>query len=115
VNAKDNRQGVTERDRSQARQELGVLRFVPVRSKLVWRPDDDLVAFERERLRWLQPCPERLFRELVTRTVEYSRPDFGRRKRHGSGNVENLEGGGSEAIRAMWKKQIVRTRPLQGR
>jgi hypothetical protein len=103
MHAEDDGQRMAERDRREAGQQLRVLRFIPISCELIWRPDNDGIALESQRLRWLQPGPKRLFRKLVPRSVEDTRPDFGRRERHG--DVDNSGRRGSEAIRAMWKKQ----------
>jgi hypothetical protein len=95
---------MAERDRGEAGEELGVLRLVPVGRELIGRAHDDRVPLESERLRRLQPGPKRLFRKLMARAIEDPRPDFSRRERH-IGMWITREGRGSEAIRAMWKKQ----------
>src|SRR5438270_757736 len=111
MDAEDDRQGVPERDRSKAGEELRMLRLIPVRRKLIWRADDDRIALEGQGLSRLKPSPKRLFRKLVARAIEKARPDFCRRERH-EGMWITREGRGSEAIRAMWKKQTDHAPPL---
>ena len=109
MDAEDDRERMAERDRREAGQELRMLRLVPVCRELVRRAHDDRVAFESEGLGGLQPGPKRLFRKLMARAIENPRPNFNRRERHSRLWI-TWEGRGSEAIRAMWKKQ---TRPLR--
>ena len=46
VYAENNGKRMPKRDWCQARQELCVFRLIPVSGELVWRPNDDGVAFE---------------------------------------------------------------------
>ena len=105
---------MTECDWSQARQKLRVFGLIPVSRELVGRADNDRVPLEGQWLGRLQPRPKRLFRKLVTCSVEYTRPDFGRRERHEMMWITRGRRG-SEAIRSMWKKQTEEGRPLYSR
>src|SRR5437763_2984109 len=79
---------MTERDRSQAAEQRGMLRFIPICRELIRRSDDDRIALKGEGLRRLEPSPKRLFRKLAAGAVQDARPNFVRRERHN--DVDNF-------------------------
>ena len=64
------------------REQLGVLRFVPVDRELVGRSDEQGIALDCEGLGGLEPGAKRLFREFLPSAFEEPGPDFARGERH---------------------------------
>src|SRR5690348_5602064 len=93
---------MSERHRCEARQQLGMLRLVPVRRELIGCADVDRSAIDRKRLRWFEPRAERLVGQLLARALQQARPGFLRGEGHSAcGKLER----GSEARPAGLKLQ----------
>ena len=73
---------VPERYWSHARQEIGVLRLVPVGGELIWRADVQGDAVEGECLSRLEPGSEGLLGELLSSAIEQPAPSFVGSQRH---------------------------------
>src|SRR5436853_3118100 len=76
MDLKNHRNRLPQRHRSERLQELRMLRLIPLRREAIRRADNELVAFELQRLRRLQPGFESLFWQFLTRPIEQSRPCF---------------------------------------
>ena len=76
LHAEHNSRRPAEHALGRARQQARVLRLVPFRRELIGRADDETSLVERDRFRWLEPCPDRRLGEFASRLIEETLPSF---------------------------------------
>ena len=76
VNLENDRKRLSQRDRREPLQQLRVLRLIPLGSEPIRRSDDELLAFDLERLRRLQPRFESLLWQFLPCPIQQPSPCF---------------------------------------
>jgi len=74
VHAEDDGGGLADHRLGELREQRGVLGLVPLHRELVRGADDEPPFVERDRLRGLQPGPDRVIRKFAVRLVEDALP-----------------------------------------
>src|SRR5665213_1815937 len=103
----NDRERMTQRDRREARQKIGVLGVVPIRGELIGAADVDCPVVHGQRLSRLEPRLERLLWELLLGTIEQAAPSFVGGERQECG-MENLPRGGAKLDRQCGKSNQAR-------